>query len=175
MWSNYLLDLGMNFLVGKNEKVLSICYKLQHWKILCSSACHGHCDTSPTTVEHFVQDCHNDQNPRADTWLADTTVRETFYSSKETLYSVLVRHTVDRPRSGELQTQKLKSNLVRTQSLNVLLLKPGVGQFIAMHGTLTARDFFLAYLYPSGPFICICFQNISRVFPVLAVANTGPV
>ena len=31
-------------------------------------------------------------------------------------------------RSGELRTQKLKSHLVRIQSLNVLPLKPGVGQ-----------------------------------------------
>ena len=45
------------------------------------------------------------------------------------------------PRSGELRTQKLKSHLVRTQSLNVLPLKPGVGQYIAIHATLTARDF----------------------------------
>ena len=34
-------------------------------------------------------------------------------------------------RSGELRTQKLKSHLVRTQSLNVLPFKPGVGQYIA--------------------------------------------
>ena len=27
---------------------------------------------------------------------------------------------------------------------NVLPLKPGVGQYIAIHATLTARDFFLA-------------------------------
>ena len=47
------------------------------------------------------------------------------------------------PRSGELRTQKLKSHLVRTQSLNVLPLKPGVGEYIAIHATLTARDFFL--------------------------------
>ena len=59
------------------------------------------------------------------------------------------------PRSGELRTQKLKSHLLRTQSLNVLPLKPGVGQYIAIHATLTARDFFLAYFYPSGPFTCI--------------------
>ena len=59
------------------------------------------------------------------------------------------------PRSGELRTQKLKSHLARTQSLNVLPLKPGLGQYIAIHATLTARDFFLAYFYPSGPFICI--------------------
>ena len=56
--------------------------------------------------------------------------------------------------SGELRTQKLKSHLVRTQSLNILPLKPGVGQYIVIHATLTARDFFLAY-YPSGPFTCI--------------------
>ena len=33
-------------------------------------------------------------------------------------------------RSGELRTQKLKSQLMRTQSLKVLPLKPGVGQYI---------------------------------------------
>ena len=67
------------------------------------------------------------------------------------------------PRSGELRTQKLKSHLVRTQSLNVLPLKPGVGQYIAIHATLTARDFFLAYFYPSGPFTCI-FSETSPDF-----------
>ena len=45
-------------------------------------------------------------------------------------------------RSRELRTQNLKSHLVRTQSLIVLPLKPGVGQYIAIHATLTARDFF---------------------------------
>ena len=60
---------------------------------------------------------------------------------------------------------------MKTQSLKVLPLKPGVGQYIAINATLTARDFFLAKLYPSGPFTCIFFQNLSRVFPVLAVAN----
>ena len=59
------------------------------------------------------------------------------------------------PRSRELWTQKLKSHLVRAQSLNVLPLKPGVGQYIAIHATLTAREFFLAYFNPSGPFTCI--------------------
>ena len=48
------------------------------------------------------------------------------------------------PRSGELRTQKLKSHLVRTQSLNVLPFKPGVGQYIAIHATLTAKDFFMS-------------------------------
>ena len=75
-------------------------------------------------------------------------------------------------RSGELWTQKLKSHLVRTQSLNVLPLKPGVGQYIAIHATLTAWDFFLAYFYPTGPFTCIFFPKPLPIFPVLAVANT---
>ena len=44
---------------------------------------------------------------------------------------------------------------------------------LRIHATLTARDFFLGYFYPSGPITCIIFQNHSRVFPVLAVANTG--
>ena len=36
-----------------------------------------------------------------------------------------------RPRSGELPTQKLKSHLTRTQSLKVLPLKLGIGQYMA--------------------------------------------
>ena len=44
------------------------------------------------------------------------------------LYSAVV------PRSGELRMQKLKSRQVRTQSLNVLPLKPGVGQYITLYG-----------------------------------------
>ena len=77
-----------------------------------------------------------------------------------------IRHQTSHvPRSGELRTQKLKSHLVRTQSLNVLPLKPGVGQNIAIHATLTARDFFLAYFYTSGPFTCI-FSKTSPDFPL---------
>ena len=59
------------------------------------------------------------------------------------------------PYSGELRTQQLKSHLVRTQSLNALPLKPAVGRYIAIHGTFTAWNFFLAYFYPSGPFTYI--------------------
>ena len=67
--------------------------------------------------------------------------------------------------------QKLKSHLIRTQSLKVLPLKPGVGQYTATHATLIARDFLLIFilLVHSPAF----FQSLSRVFPVLAVANTG--
>ena len=57
------------------------------------------------------------------------------------------------------------SHLLRTQSLKVLPLKPGVGQYIAINATLTISDFFLANFYPSGPFTCM--------FHVLAVANSG--
>ena len=64
----------------------------------------------------------------------------------------------------ELRTQRLKSYLVRTQSLNVLPLKPGVGQYIVIHATLTARDFFLPCFYPSGPFTCIFSKTSSDFF-----------
>ena len=36
-------------------------------------------------------------------------------------------------------------------------------KYIDMHATLTARDFFLANFYPSGPFTCI-FSKISPEF-----------
>ena len=75
------------------------------------------------------------------------------------------------PRSGELRTQKLKSHLVRTQNLNVLPLKPIVGQYLAIYATLTARGFFLAYFYTSDAFTCI-FPKPLPIYPVLAVANT---
>ena len=65
------------------------------------------------------------------------------------------------PQSGAADAE-IKSLLVRTQSLNVLPLKPGVGQYIAIHATLTASDFFLAYVYSSGLFTCI-FPNLSRL------------
>ena len=74
------------------------------------------------------------------------------------------------PRSGELQMQKLKSQLKRTQSLKVLPLKPGVGQYTATHATLTARDFFLAHFYSSGPFIWIFFQ---KPFPSFSSVSYG--
>ena len=76
------------------------------------------------------------------------------------------------PRSGKLQTQKLKSHLVRTQSLNALPLKPGVGQNVALHATLTARisSLLISTLPVHSPAF---FQNLSRFFHVLAVANTG--
>ena len=71
---------------------------------------------------------------------------------------------VRQSRSGELRTQKLKSHLVRTQSLTVPSFKPGGGQYIALYATPTARAFFLAYVYPSSPFDCIFFSKKSPDF-----------
>ena len=65
---------------------------------------------------------------------------------------------------------EVKVHLKRTQSLKVLSF--GVGQYIALHATLTAMDFFLAYFYISDPFTCIFFPKPLPIFPVLAVANT---
>ena len=76
------------------------------------------------------------------------------------------------PQLGDADAE-IKVPICWKQSLRVLPLTPGVGQYIAIHATLTARDFFLANFYPPGLFTCIFFQNLSRVFPVLAVANTG--
>ncbi len=99
-----------------------------------------------------------------------------FIQSTICLYSIIIVYIIMsitaftkydlslQPRSGELRTQKLKSHLVRTQSLNVLPFKPGVGQYIAIHATLTARDFFLAYFYPSSPFTCIFSKTSPNFF-----------
>ena len=56
--------------------------------------------------------------------------------------------------------------LMRTQSLKVLSLQPGVGEYITMHATLTARDFFLVNFYPSGPFTCIVSKTSPKFFCV---------
>ena len=73
------------------------------------------------------------------------------------------------PAVGELRTQKLKSHLVRRQSLNLLRVKPGVGRYIAINATLTAGDFFLAYFYTSGPSPAF-FPKPLTISSVLAVA-----
>ena len=68
---------------------------------------------------------------------------------------------------------EIKIPLLRTQRLKVVPFKPGTGPYIVMHATPTARDFFLANFYPSGPLTGIFFQCLSRVCPVLVVANIG--
>ena len=70
-------------------------------------------------------------------------------------------------RSGELRTQKLKSPLVRTQSLNVLPLKPGVGQYIALHAMLSSLLIFILPVHSTA-----LFSKPLPISPVLAVANT---
>ena len=94
--------------------------------------------------------------------------------------TVMTRATVceatamTRPRSGELRTQKWKSHLVRTQSLNVLPFKPGVGQYIAKHATPGSSLFrkcqgVLPCLFlPFQSIHLHLFQNLSQFFPVLA-------
>ena len=52
-------------------------------------------------------------------------------------------------------------NPLRIQSSQILLLKPGVGQNIAMHASLTASDFFFANFYLPSAFISIFFQSFS--------------
>ena len=64
------------------------------------------------------------------------------------------------PRSGELRTQKIKSHLMRTQSLNVLPLKPGVGQYIAIHATLISSLLISTLPIHSPAFFS---KNLSRV------------
>ena len=67
---------------------------------------------------------------------------------------------------------EIKIPSVENTELECFPFKPGIGQCIAKHATRTARDFFLANFYPSGLFPAF-FPNVSLVFPVLAVANTG--
>ena len=72
-----------------------------------------------------------------------------------------------------LWMQKLKTHSFRIHSSKVPPLKPGARQNIAMYASPTASDFFLdlisTFLVHSPSF----FPNLSQVFPVLAVANTG--
>ena len=77
------------------------------------------------------------------------------------------------PQWGAADAEVKVPSVENTELKGSLPLKPGVGQYIAMHATLIARDFFLANFYPSGQFTRIFFQNLSLVFPVLAMADSG--
>ena len=78
-------------------------------------------------------------------------------------------------RSGVLWTQKLKVHLLRIQSSKALSLKPGVGQYIAMHASPTARDFFLAnsILPVRSPAFFFSPKLLPIFFSVLSLASTG--
>ena len=65
---------------------------------------------------------------------------------------------------GVPQTQKLNTHLLRTQSSEVLLLKPGAGLYIAMHVTPTVRNYFLANLSLSAHSTAF-FQTSPEFFP----------
>ena len=87
---------------------------------------------------------------------------QSFLSTLESI--PFARRSVLTPRDGELRTQKLKSHLLRTQSWQVLPLKPGVGQYIAIHATLTARGSSFANFYPSSPFTYIFSKTSPKLF-----------
>ena len=82
---------------------------------------------------------------------------DVLYTSNHHINELLSRKS----RNVELRTQKLKSHLLRTQSIKVL---PRVSQYIAIHATLTAGDFFLAYFYPSDPFTRIFSKTSPNFF-----------
>ena len=81
-------------------------------------------------------------------------------------YQILVRKNgIVSSSSGLAQwgaaDAEIKVPSAENTELKVPPLKPGVSQYIAIHATLTAREFFLVYFYPSGPFTCI----FSKSFP----------
>ena len=65
--------------------------------------------------------------------------------------------------SGELRTQKLKVPSSENTELKRSPFKIWSRSVYSHNATLTARDFFLAYLYSSGPFTCI-FSETSPDF-----------
>ena len=77
---------------------------------------------------------------------------------------VLSEPAIVEPRSGELRTQKLEFHLRITQSLT-FSFKAWSRSVCSHNATLTAKDFFLADFYPSGPFTCI----FSKTCPDLIV------
>ena len=79
-----------------------------------------------------------------------------------------------RPRSVVLQLQKLKTHLFRTQSSEVLPSKPGIGRYKPCMVRLFPTISF-TWLISGLPVHPPAFspQNLSRVFPLFVVANTG--
>ena len=62
-------------------------------------------------------------------------------------FQTLANSRVTRPPTQE--AERLPVLREEAEEAVVLPLKPGVGQYVAMHATLTARDFFLANFYLS--------------------------
>ena len=83
--------------------------------------------------------------------------------------------------SGNSYRRRFKSLLLRFLVIYVTAVKPSnpplpFFNWIQFSNTLFIPHgavLFLLCVAPSGPFTCISPQNLSRVFPVLGVANTG--
>ena len=118
------------------------------------SSCVSFCLMSLSTVFHSINSLNN--SPFSHSVLP--TLLLPYWSFQ--LYIFLLTPS----RFGELRTQKLNSHLLRTQRLKVLPSNPGAGQYMAVHATLTARDFFLVYFHASGPFTCIFFKTSPKFF-----------
>ena len=119
-------------------------------QILRPTVCRSHFNKSKQILTAFMSRQNKPDNLR-------------YFVMSSAVFSARGHHIfVNWSRSGELRTQKLKSPLMRTQSLKILHLKPGVGQYIATQAT--PRDFFLDNFYSSGPFTCMFFKTSSRFF-----------
>ena len=122
-------------------------FAIVHYRYMCKDR--GRCwfyTRASVSVQHLgcLSDCH--QRPQFCVWPER---QEGLSRDRKDCEVVLVcTMTTPSPRSGELRTQKLKCRPVRTQSLKVRPLKHRVGQYIAMHATLTAMDFFLISTLP---------------------------
>ena len=127
------------------------------------------CGRAPTTVGLFSEVSFSifDTQPTAKVTLGWNTSHQ--ITDKTMIHVSVYTNALSRFVNRELRTQKLRSHLLRTQSSKVLPLKPGVGQYIAMHATSTAKDFFPAYFYPSGQFTCI-FSKTSPYFSFVGCA-----
>ena len=90
---------------------------------------------------------------------------------EESVFATDLNSFYNRPRSWELRTQKLKSHLVRTQSFNVLSLKPGVGQLqpYMLRSLPEISSLLISTLPVHSPAF---FPKSLPIFPALAVANT---
>ena len=76
---------------------------------------------------------------------------------------------LSQPHRGLLQTQKLKTHLLRTQSSKVLPFKPGEGQNTAMQCLTNCKGFLSYKFLPSQSIYLHFFQILSPIFPVRCV------
>ena len=101
-------------------------------------------------------------------------IKNTHERLKRTLLSCIVSSKSDLfnllPRWGAADA-KFKVPSGENTELKHSPFKAWSRYYIAIHATLTARDFFLAYFYPSGPFTYI-FPKPLAILPVLAIAST---